>query len=218
LAVSFFVCFNNGGLCIMRKNSQPDNAAVQDSRNVSVDTPPNSVNCLPKSIITLDDIINEPPSKTNSDWFKLSDGEQAVIRFMASWLLCGEESWDDGQVTRWEMGQAPDKARYKNLRKFWCQIIFNYDLDEFQLFQWHQIHKYEALQGIAKKHGSFNACDILIHRSGSDKQTRYTLIAQRPTVLDPAIQARYEALNIDMNQVFNNGNPLKPQGDLPWNK
>jgi hypothetical protein len=92
--------------------------------------------------------------------------------------IVGWENWsEDNKPTRGPMKSKPRIAPnpQKPLLEFTAFVIWNYDLQRTQVWQFKQKRVKKDLEDMEKAKGDLYEYDILITRFGKDKDTKYLL-------------------------------------------
>jgi hypothetical protein len=150
------------------------------------------------------------------NYTKLEAGEN-TIRVMSS-AIVGYVYWkqDDKAVRlRKEPLALPEDIRVKDGKKdrvkhFWAFVVWNVEARKLQILELTQASIQTAIKAYVqnKKWGDPKGYDITISREGSGLDTEYTVMANPHTPIDPEAVEAFEAANIDLTALFDNGDPF----------
>jgi hypothetical protein len=141
-----------------------------------------------------------------SKYMKLQPGKNK-FRILTS-PLTGYEYWtnDDKPVRSKELPkETPDikttKEGKSNISHFWAMAVYNYDMEAVQILQLTQkgIQKYITSLVEDPAWGSPLGYDLVVNRTGSGLETKYSTVANPHTEVSADIKAAFEAAAIDLN-------------------
>lgn len=161
-----------------------------------------------------------------SNYMKFEQGENR-FRVLSSSIV-GMEYWvsegDKRQPIRKRMDESipveelgidkwgnPETPKY-----FWAFVVWNYDAGKVQILEITQstIRKMIKAYVNNKKYGDPKGYDFVVTKSGEAKETEYAVVADPPEKIDPAIEKAYKATYVNLESLFENGDPFtKPQND-----
>lgn len=153
-----------------------------------------------------------------SDWFKFSEGEQKIR--LLSEPIRGWEEWSEvngkRSPVRYHYEDKPDSPINpdKPVKIFIASIVWNYTNKKIEIFHCDRISIIRELKKLAEDAdwGSLYGYDVRIKREGKDQQTRYTVTPLPQKPLDTAVVKAFHDKPIDLDEIFNNGDPFKPMG------
>ena len=154
----------------------------------------------------------------NKSYMKLKDGEN-VLRVLSS-AIVGYEYWteDNKPVRSKEVFKGiPEDIRLDKdgnptkVKHFWAFIVWNYDSGAIQILEITQATIQGAIKALVdnKKWGSPKEYDLAITRTGEGFDTEYNVVPNPKEDLSPEIKEFYEAKNINLEALYENGNPFE---------
>lgn len=151
-----------------------------------------------------------------SNWFKYEEGEQK-IRFLSE-PIRGWEEWNEAggkrSPVRYHYADKPDSPinPEKPAKLFISTIVWNYTKKKIEIFHCDKMSIIKELKKLAEDAdwGSLYEYDIRVKREGKEQQTRYTITPLPQKPLDLTIKVAFKAKPIDLQEIFNNGDPFKP--------
>lgn len=128
-----------------------------------------------------------PPGQGGGKFFKLADGEKAVIRLISDEPLLRNSSYQGG----------PPSTRYS-----W--VVYNHDAEQAQIMD-QSVMVYKSIENMAvSRWGDPTTYDVEIKRTGTGTETRYWL-TPLPNSQDLTREQKTEAAAIDLKEQFPNG-------------
>lgn len=158
-------------------------------------------------------------------YLKIGPDESVRFRIMSQAALDGWEGWtEDNRPIRWPLCPKGDDfpANIKrrdngspDIKRFMCFIIWNYELQMFQIAQFVQKQIQAALLSYCEDPdwGHPSQYDLELSRTGTGRDTKYTLIAKPHKPVDKQVAAAYEGFYCDMTKLFDNGDPFTSDAD-----
>lgn len=158
---------------------------------------------------------------TTSNYMKFQEGKNR-FRILSS-AVTGYELWTkDNKPHRsreeWEINDIPsdvklDDSGNPRINHFWAMVVYNYEAKRIQILQLTQkgIMKYIQNSLINDSDwGSPKLYDIVVTRTGSGFDTEYATSAKPHSEVPADVSEAYSRMNVDLEQLFNNGDPFKP--------
>jgi hypothetical protein len=156
--------------------------------------------------------------KPLGNYMKLEDGENN-FRILSS-AITGWEYWindvnDEGKAIRKPVRIKPDGQVgmdfADNTKHFWAFVVYNQDAKRIQILEITQRTIQKAIMALIKnvKWGDPKNYDITIVKSGKDLDTEYTVTPNPKEELDKEILKQYEAMNIELEELYKSGDPFK---------
>ncbi len=145
------------------------------------------------------------PTTGDSSYFKLKQSRNK-IRIITS-AVVGYETWDNKQPTRTKTSN-PEAIEEK---MFWsCGVIDRVD-GKLKIWTFTQKSIMNALMDIIEDEdfGDPKNYDLTIIREGESLETRYTVLPLAPKKLTESEQALVGMTNINLEVLFDGGNPLE---------
>lgn len=156
---------------------------------------------------------NYESPKTSSYYTKLQEGENR-IRILSRPIL-GWEDWADKKPVRYRFNQKPEHSidASKPIKHFWAFIVFNYHEEEIQIMQITQATLIRSIESLCKDSdwGSPFGYDIKIHKTGKDKETKYSLNPVPHKPIDPYIVKCFHDRPINLEALFDSADPFAIQ-------
>jgi hypothetical protein len=147
---------------------------------------------------------------------KLTDKERRV-RFVGQGIT-GWTSWTtDDKPVRWEEKPAelpdnlkPDLGGKISVKRFLATLVYDYESEEFKIFEITQKSLMEQLFKYIKDsdYGDPTEYDIKLSKTGSGKETSYSLVAAPPKLIAKDITARFNELTCNLNALFDGEDPF----------
>jgi len=148
--------------------------------------------------------------KSNSNYFKLQDGENK-IRILSKPIL-GWLDWKDKKPLRFRMNAKPTHSIDPNqaIKHFWTMIIWDYAQKKICIFEMTQASIWKRIETLSvdEDWGAPYRYDLKITKSGSQKDTKYTILPVAPKEIWPEIRDAFKELPIDLEELFKGGDPF----------
>lgn len=155
---------------------------------------------------------------------KIPDGQPLRLRFFGEGIT-GFLAWSvDRKPLRWPLRPEtlpeivkPDDNGDRLAKFFLCGICWDYSTETFRVIEITQkgiigeIHKYLA----DEDYGDPTQYDISITRTGSGLETKYEVVMKPPKPPAASLQAKFEALDWDLNRLFDGEHPWPSQSAEP---
>lgn len=93
-----------------------------------------------------------------------------------------------------------------NISHFWAMVVYNYDSDEVQILEITQKGVQKYILGLTEDPawGSPKGYDLVITRTGSGLETKYTTVANPHTPMSDEIMKRFQESDIKLETMFEN--------------
>jgi hypothetical protein len=164
---------------------------------------------------------NVPASGSN--YMKLEKGDN-TFRVLSS-AIVGWELWTSEIVEGKEL-RKPNRFRDEesipmamidpeNMPKhFWAFIAWNYQEQKIQILELTQRSVQKAIKAYVdkKEWGDPKNYDITVNKSGEGMETRYAVTVNPPKEFDKDIIAQVEAMNINLEALYDGGDPFNQDG------
>lgn len=147
---------------------------------------------------------------------KLTDKERRV-RFLGTGIT-GWTAWTtDDKPVRWEQkpdelpeNLKPDLGGKIGVKRFLATAIYDYESDEFKIFEITQKSLMEQLFKYIKDsdYGDPTGYDIKLSKTGSGKETNYSLVAAPPKPAGKDILARFEDFTCNLAALYDGEDPF----------
>lgn len=158
------------------------------------------------------------PTK-QSNYFKLQDGENR-IRIMSPAITGYQDREDRKPINTPDRKPSIDPT--KPAKHFWAMIVWNYATNSFQCRQVTQGSIREQIENYNNDEdfGNPRGYDLKIKRTGKDLETKYSVTPWKVVPVDKAIQAKFESLDYELENLFVNGDVIagEKEHDLPFGK
>lgn len=153
----------------------------------------------------------ESPHK-NTSYMKLEDGENK-IRILSSPLL-GWEDWKNQKPVRFPLKEKPVASvdPTKPVRFFWAMIVWNYNLEQIQIYMPRQAGIIKPLEALAKDKDWGSPCeyDVKIVKSGNGKETKYMVSPLPHKPVTDQIQDEFYNKPINLQALMTGDDPFAP--------
>lgn len=125
--------------------------------------------------------------------------------------VTGFEYWttEDKPVrSREKFDETPNIKVDKNgksvVTHFWAMVVWNYSMEEVQVLEITQKGIQKYILGLVEDEawGSPKGYDIVVTRTGSGLETKYSTTANPHSDVDPEILEKYETSNINLDSFF----------------
>lgn len=103
-----------------------------------------------------------------------------------------------------------------DIKHFWAMVVHNYEGNKIQILEVTQKGIQKTLRSLSadKDWGSpVGTYDIVVTRSGDGLETKYEVLPKPAKPLDPGVKVAYEAMNINLEELFRNGDPFNSTSD-----
>jgi len=153
------------------------------------------------------------PKKVSGYWNGFEEGAN-TFRILSEPIV-GMEGWRDGADGKREVLRVKDEEPLLvsyDWNHFWGMIVWDYKNEKMRLMT---IAKRTILDPLEvyvkhKKWGDPREYDITINREGVKfEDTTYTVVANPPGKLELEVKSLYEGCKIEIEALFNNGDPFK---------
>lgn len=167
--------------------------------------------------LSLDDVdaISKESQGNYISMKKLTE-DPVRLRIIGSGIT-GFEGWtDEKKPVRWQTKpeQLPAnivvREGYQPIKRFLAALVYHYESDTFKILQitqktlMDQLFKYYQ----DSDYGDPVNYDIKLSKTGTEKDTKYTLIASPPKALPAKVLKRYEEFYCDLNRLFDGEDPF----------
>ncbi len=163
-------------------------------------------------------------SGSGGDYTKLQAGKN-LLRVLSKQPVIGFEYWNnDNKPVRCaeNPGKNPADMRTvapnggdERVKEFWAMVVYNYHSQKIEIWQVTQVGIKAAIQDLSRnaKWGAPSKYDLSITRKGSGLSTEYSVVANPPTPIDPAIMAVARETPINLRALLDGGNPFEAAPD-----
>lgn len=160
----------------------------------------------------LDNDYQAPQGSAN--YAKLQDGENR-FRILAKPII-GWVGWSAGTPSRFTMKNRPDKNFDDNkpAKHFWDMLVWNYQTKSVQILEITQTLIQQALQTLARSEdwGNPYEYDIIITKSGKDKNTKYNVQPAKPKPLTDEIKKAALDKPVYLEALYTGADPFVVNG------
>jgi hypothetical protein len=96
------------------------------------------------------------------------------------------------------------------VKHFWAFPVWNYAAERVQILQLNQATIRDQIHNLytIEEYGEPSGYDIVITRTGEKLSTEYNVQALPPKPVSASISAAYRRMTIDLDALFNGGNPF----------
>ena len=154
----------------------------------------------------------------SSNYLKFKDGEN-TIRVLSSAII-GYEYWTENNKpvrSREPFQGIPEDIRREKdgtptrIKHFWAFVVWNYEAEKVQIAEITQSTIRKDIKALVdnKKWGDPKGYDITITRTGEGLDTDYAVMPNPHSSLDPVIKAAYEQREINLEALYENGDPFQ---------
>lgn len=154
---------------------------------------------------------NYSKPKVNSNYLRFEEGENK-FRILSD-AITGFIDWDkSGDKPKPIRTPEPQPALGENkVKHFWSFVIWDYKEQKVKILEITQSGIQEDIMALHGNEawGNPQKYDLVITRKGKELDTKYSVVAIPPTDLDPEITRLYEALNLDLNKLFEGKDPFE---------
>lgn len=154
-----------------------------------------------------------PKNMNGGSYMRLEDGDNK-FRILSE-AITGYEVWTvDNKPLRYRDYPKSMPANIRpdtKVKHFWAFVVWNYKAEQVQILEItqssirDQIHEYYKME----EYGEPMGYDIKITRKGEGLDTEYTVQAFPPKAMAGNITAAYEAKKINLDALFDGGNPFE---------
>ena len=152
--------------------------------------------------------------KTSSHYLKFNQGDN-LFRILAPAILGWEDWTEEKKPVRFPYDQKPQQPinPEKPIKHFWALPVWDYSAGAVKILEITQATIQEALFNLESDEawGDLTGYDINIKKSGEKLETKYSIIAKPPKPLAPEIAKAFRDTVLDLNQLFEGGDPFNPE-------
>lgn len=144
--------------------------------------------------------------KSPSNYFKPQDGDN-LVRILSKPLM-GWLDWQNKKPIRTPFSEKPEPVdSTKPVKHFWDFVIWDYKDNSLKIWEVTQSTIQDVIYNLDSDPdwGEPTKYDLSIKKAGKDLETKYLVIAKPPKPLATEIQTAYNEANINLEELFNNG-------------
>ncbi|MGI4875255.1 MAG: hypothetical protein ACRYFX_29210 [Janthinobacterium lividum] len=168
----------------------------------------------------------EVPTGGGGDYTKLQAGDNR-LRVLSKQPVIGFEYWNEaGKPVRVKVkpvGKPADMRKTapnggeERVKEFWAMVVYNLLTQKIEVWQVTQAGIKEAIQSYSlnTKYGHPSNYDLTISKKGSGLETKYSVVADPPEKLAKAVVDQAKATPINLEALFEGGNPFEAAGAAP---
>ncbi len=151
---------------------------------------------------------------TGGNYMRLEKGDN-LFRVLSS-AVVGYEYWTDEnkpmRLKKVPEFTPPNMRKDSNLKHFWAFVVWNYKAGKVQVLEITQSTIQSAINNLVDDvdWGSPKGYDIKVNRQGDGLETEYTVSPKPHMPVKAEIKQEYEGTPIDLQNLFNGGDPFKP--------
>lgn len=153
---------------------------------------------------------NYEAPQLGGNYAKLHDGSNK-FRILAKPVL-GWVGWDNGKPQRFIFKNKPERTfdQGKPARHFWALIVYNYNEQAVQILEITQQMIQKAIQDLSKSDdwGNPYEYDIIITKTGKEKNTKYTVQPSKPKPLTDEVKKSALDKPINLEALFSGSDPF----------
>lgn len=146
----------------------------------------------------------------SENYMKFQKGENK-FRILGKPIM-GWQDWEEKKPLRFPMNQKPQKSidPKQPVKHFWAFPVFNYSETKVQILEVTQATVQAAITALSKDSdwGSVYDYDIKVTKTGEGMGTEYNTTPSPKKPLPEEIKAEYASKNINLNALFENGDPF----------
>lgn len=149
----------------------------------------------------------------NTDYFKpgkLTEGDEVKIRILSSPIV-GWVNWQEsGKPVRFYPDKKPrvPPNPLKPVKEFSAMLVWNYDLQMLQIWEFGQKNLKKSLASLAANKGSPLLYDIFVSKHGDGVDCRYILRPAAASKLDKVISEVYQDTPINLHALYVGKDPF----------
>jgi len=154
---------------------------------------------------------------TKSNYMKLKEGEN-TFRVLSSAII-GYEYWniENKPVRLKEMPKntprdlrSDENGNQSKIKHFWAFVVYNEKENSIQILELTQTGIQNAIKSLVDnvKWGNPKNYDITIVKKGEKLSTEYSVMPSPHSKLDDSIVEEYNSLNINLNALYDGGDPF----------
>jgi hypothetical protein len=149
-----------------------------------------------------------------SKYMKFKEGENN-FRVLSS-AITGYEYFNSSNKpvrSRTPFDETPDIKEGGQVKHFWAFVVWNYDAGIIQILELTQTGIMKYIQSLIKnpKWGSPKGYDLTVNRTGAGLNTEYTTVSSPHSALPAEIMNSFSKDKINLNALFENGDPFTTQ-------
>lgn len=143
-----------------------------------------------------------------SNYYKLQDGENK-IRVMSS-AITWYQDWDNKKPIN-TMNREPAIDPTRQPKHFWAFIVWDYATSSLKCWQVTQGSIREQIENYVNDEdfGNPKWYDLKIKRTGKDLETKYSVTPWKVQPVAEDIQAKFDALDFDLDEIYLWGDVIK---------
>lgn len=154
-----------------------------------------------------------------SNYMKFSEGDnkfRVLSSAITGWVYWNTNNKPSRHKDNWDT--VPDdikteKDGSQKINHFWAFIVWNYKAKKVQILEITQKGIMKYIKGLVKnsKWGNPKGYDIIINKTGSGFDTEYTYFSDPHSDVDPKILEQFGRMKIDLELLYQGGDPFKPE-------
>lgn len=148
--------------------------------------------------------------QVGGNYAKLNDGSNK-FRILSKPVL-GWVGWTNGKPERFTFKHKPERTfdQGKAARHFWAMIVWNYQENAVQVLELTQSMVQKAIQDLSKSEewGAPFDYDIVIIRTGKEKNTKYTVQPSKPKPITDEVKKAALDKPIYLEALFAGADPF----------
>ena len=155
---------------------------------------------------------------SNSRYYKFQAGEnrfRILSPAITGWIDWRDEGDKRVPVRTKQKEEAITKGKLP--KHFWSFVIWDYQEKNIKVMEITQATIQDAIYALhsSEDWGSPTGYDVCINKTGEKMETRYQLIPKPPKELDEEIKGLYAEETIDLEKLFDNGDPFEKETQEP---
>ncbi|MHC1728051.1 MAG: hypothetical protein AB9866_18955 [Syntrophobacteraceae bacterium] len=158
----------------------------------------------------------EPP-KTSGNYYKFQSGVNH-FRILSS-AITGWLDWDEKTPVRTKEQPEHSIDPSKPAKHFWAFVVWDYmEADVSRKIKIMELTQATIRDAILSLHqdvnwGSPTGYDLKITKQGEKMETKYSVVPVPPKPLHAEIARMYAETDINLNELYRNGDPFNPSPD-----
>ena len=147
----------------------------------------------------------------NLDFFspnKLEEGEESRIRLLTAEAVDGWVTWPEpGKPIRYRMNDK--RGGGKDFKQFYAFIVWNYDINRLQVWEFSQAHVKKSLESLYKNKGCPTSYDLFVSKHGKGTDTRYILRPSTNHKVEKSIEMVFETTPFNLEALYVGKEPFR---------
>lgn len=152
---------------------------------------------------------NYSAPQAGSNYMKFVDGKNK-FRILSS-AIVGWLDWDNKKPVRTKTQPDYSFDPDKPAKHFWAFVVWDYQTEKINILEVTQASIRNGILALVNDEvwGDPKGYDLIVTKEGKDLETKYTVMPVPHKPISHEIQTAYDLMQIDLNELYRNGDPFK---------